>query len=77
MRHVFGVSGLRFGQQAVIDAVLAKQHTLAIMPTGAGKSLCSVLLEALGETVEWSHCRTCDNCSGLSIRSEAVAVGAA
>ena len=34
------LSELRPGQQAVIDAVLAKQHTLAIMPTGAGKSLC-------------------------------------
>ncbi len=40
LRQVFGVSELRPGQQAVIDAVLAKQHTLAIMPTGAGKSLC-------------------------------------
>ena len=40
MRHVFGLAELRPGQQAVIDAVLAKCHTLAIMPTGAGKSLC-------------------------------------
>ena len=40
IREVFGVSELRPGQQAVIDAVLAKHHTLAIMPTGAGKSLC-------------------------------------
>ena len=40
VRQVFGLSALRPGQQAVIDAVLAKQHTLAIMPTGAGKSLC-------------------------------------
>ncbi len=40
VRDVFGLSALRPGQQAVIDAVLAKQHTLAIMPTGAGKSLC-------------------------------------
>ena len=40
MRHVFGVSELRPGQRAVIDAVLAGRHTLAIMPTGAGKSLC-------------------------------------
>jgi len=37
---VFGLSGLRPGQQAVIEAVLAATHTLAIMPTGAGKSLC-------------------------------------
>src|SRR4051812_9619589 len=40
IRHVFGVAELRPGQEAVIDAVLAKRHTLAIMPTGAGKSLC-------------------------------------
>ena len=37
---VFGLSSLRPGQQAVIEAVLAGKHTLAIMPTGAGKSLC-------------------------------------
>jgi ATP-dependent DNA helicase RecQ len=40
VRHVFGLAELRPGQQAVIDAVLARRHTLAIMPTGAGKSLC-------------------------------------
>jgi ATP-dependent DNA helicase RecQ len=40
IRHVFGLTELRPGQQAVIDAVIAKHHTLAIMPTGAGKSLC-------------------------------------
>jgi ATP-dependent DNA helicase RecQ len=40
LRQVFGLDELRPGQQAVIDAVLARQHTLAIMPTGAGKSLC-------------------------------------
>ena len=40
VRQVFGITDLRFGQQAVIDAVLAGRHTLAIMPTGAGKSLC-------------------------------------
>jgi superfamily II DNA helicase RecQ len=38
--EVFGLAELRPGQRAVIDAVLAKRHTLAIMPTGAGKSLC-------------------------------------
>ena len=40
VRTVFGLSALRPGQQAVIDAVLSKQHTLAIMPTGASNSLC-------------------------------------
>jgi hypothetical protein len=44
-----------------------------------GTALCHthVLLEAVGETVESSECVTCDNGSGLSIRSEAVAIGAA
>ena len=36
-----------------------------------------VLLEALGETMEWSQCATCDNCRGLAVRSAGVAVGAA
>src|SRR3954470_7801403 len=40
LRTVFGLSALRPGQDAVIDSVLGRQHTLAIMPTGAGKSLC-------------------------------------
>ena len=33
-----------------------------------------VLLEALGEVVEWTQCGTCDNCLGLAVRAEAVAV---
>ena len=54
------------------------QRKLEQMVVYAQTALCRtrVLLEALGETVEWSHCGTCDNCSGLAIRSEAVAVGA-
>ena len=40
LTKVFGLSSLRPGQAAVIEAVLARKHTLAIMPTGAGKSLC-------------------------------------
>ena len=40
LRRVFGISELRPGQRAVIDSVVAGRHTLAIMPTGAGKSLC-------------------------------------
>jgi ATP-dependent DNA helicase RecQ len=37
---VFGIRRLRDGQQRVIDSVLDGKDTLAIMPTGSGKSLC-------------------------------------
>jgi ATP-dependent DNA helicase RecQ len=40
LRSVFGIERLREGQQNVIDSVLDGKDTLAIMPTGAGKSLC-------------------------------------
>src|ERR1700745_2267950 len=40
LRDVFGLDELRPGQAAVIRSLLEGQNTLAIMPTGAGKSLC-------------------------------------
>ena len=36
----FGVERLRPGQQEIIESVLSGRDTLAIMPTGGGKSLC-------------------------------------
>lgn len=36
----FGIERLRPGQQEVIESVLSGRDTLAIMPTGGGKSLC-------------------------------------
>ena len=36
----FGLEAFRDGQMAVIEAVLAGRDTLAVMPTGRGKSLC-------------------------------------
>lgn len=47
LRSVFGIARLRAGQQDVIDSVLAGRDTLAIMPTGSGKSLCYQLPAAL------------------------------
>jgi ATP-dependent DNA helicase RecQ len=40
LHSVFGIEHLRDGQQRVIDSVLDGKDTLAIMPTGSGKSLC-------------------------------------
>ena len=40
LHETFGLQRLRTGQLAVIERVLAGRPTLAIMPTGAGKSLC-------------------------------------
>jgi ATP-dependent DNA helicase RecQ len=40
LRNVFGFPQFRMGQEEVIQAVLAGRDTLAVMPTGSGKSLC-------------------------------------
>lgn len=40
LREAFGITRLRPGQQEVIESVLYGHHTLAVMPSGAGKSLC-------------------------------------
>jgi ATP-dependent DNA helicase RecQ len=40
LQRTFGLRELRPGQAQAIDSVLAGRPTLAIMPTGAGKSLC-------------------------------------
>lgn len=40
LHSIFGFPGFRPGQEEIVDAVLAGRNTLAIMPTGGGKSLC-------------------------------------
>jgi len=40
LKKVFGFSGFKGSQEAVINNVLAKKDTFVIMPTGGGKSLC-------------------------------------
>ncbi|MEL6640013.1 MAG: DNA helicase RecQ [Pseudomonadota bacterium] len=40
LRDVFGFDAFRPGQQEIVEAVSNGQNTLAIMPTGGGKSLC-------------------------------------
>ncbi len=40
LKDVFGFDHFRHGQEEVVDSVLKGHSTLAIFPTGAGKSMC-------------------------------------
>lgn len=40
LKSVFGFSSFRSGQEEIIDRLLNGTHTLCVMPTGSGKSLC-------------------------------------
>ncbi len=40
LQHVFGYTGFRGDQRAIVDEVIAGRDALVLMPTGGGKSLC-------------------------------------
>jgi len=40
LKRFFGLDGFRPGQEAALQAIMAGQDVLAVMPTGSGKSLC-------------------------------------
>ncbi|MDK9696173.1 MAG: DNA helicase RecQ [Siculibacillus sp.] len=51
LREVFGYPDFRPGQDDIVAAVLAGRDVLAVMPTGAGKSMCYQLPAIVGETL--------------------------
>lgn len=76
LKTVFGHDDFRPGQEDVIDTILSGQNVLAVMPTGAGKSLCyqvpSLLLD--GTTVVVSPLVALMDNQVAALRANGVAV---
>ncbi len=76
LRH-FGIAAFRTGQREAIDAVLAGRDVVAVMPTGAGKSLCfqlpAVLLEGVTVVVSPLIALMKDQVDALTARGVAAA----
>ncbi|MFP3943226.1 MAG: RecQ family ATP-dependent DNA helicase, partial [Alphaproteobacteria bacterium] len=51
LREVFGYEAFRPGQAEIIGSVLSGRNTLAVLPTGGGKSLCYQIPALLNEGV--------------------------
>jgi len=50
LNNVFGFDDFRHAQAEVVEALLQGDHALAVMPTGAGKSMCFQIPAILNST---------------------------
>ncbi len=77
LKSVFGFPAFRPGQQEIVDRLLAGTHTLCVMPTGAGKSLCyqlpALILERLTVVVSPLVALMDDQVAGLCANGIAAA----
>jgi ATP-dependent DNA helicase RecQ len=51
LNNSFGIQSFRHGQWEIISSVLSRRDTLAVMPTGGGKSLCYQLPSLCGKGI--------------------------
>ena len=51
LKECFGYSSFRNGQKKTVQAILSGKDVIAIMPTGAGKSICYQLPAIMSEGI--------------------------
>ena len=51
LKRVYGYDSFRAGQEVVVDSILGGRDTFAVMPTGAGKSICYQLPALLSDGI--------------------------
>ena len=56
LKQTFGYEKFRQGQNEIINSIVNKKNVLAIMPTGAGKSLCYQITAIINEKKTGSTC---------------------
>lgn len=72
LKVYFGYDSFRDGQESIINAILESRDVLAIMPTGAGKSICYQVpaLMLLGITIVISPLKGKSRAAGIKSKEE-------
>ena len=72
LKVYFGYDSFRDGQESIINAILESRDVLAIMPTGAGNSICYQVpaLMLLGITIVISPLKGKSRAAGIKSKEE-------